>query len=154
MTWAKKEIESKKIFKQVIYPLLIKLSNLKKYRKNGLSTDVNSLYDELNEVYGNDYSEQDEKYSTDDLSYSSKTYGSRIPHYIWSKEGGRFSIRDIIEFCFIVLLFSFILFVIFFSPLLPYLNKQFGDLGVILFLIFILIIFAVVNIIYRKKYRK
>lgn len=83
-----------------------------------------------------------------------KHTGSRIPHYIWSKEGGRFSIRDIIEFCFIVLLFSFILFVIFFSPLLPYLNKQFGDLGVILFLIFILIIFAVINIIYRKKYRK
>ncbi|WP_260316135.1 hypothetical protein [Lactococcus lactis] len=53
--------------------------------------------------------------------------------YIWSKNNGRFTFGGMLNVVFSVAFFALALYVIFASPVLPYLNNKYGDIWDIVF---------------------
>lgn len=153
ISWAKKEIEQTNNFRDTMNVLLLKLDDLNRFRVNGLSRDVKKLFDELVKIYKDSYKEYRNKMN--DISLPSRTYGTSINRYIWSKNSGRLTLGGMVNVVFSVAFFALVLYAIFASPILPFLNNKYGDIGDIAFLIALFILYsAFVYIRGRKRNKK
>ena len=148
ISWTKKEIEQSKNFKDTMNVLLLKLDDLNEYRINGLSHDVKLFFNELVKLYGDSYKESRDKMN--DTSLPSRTYGTSMNRYIWSKNNGRLTLSGMLNVVFSIAFFALALYVIFASPVLPYLNNKYGDIGDIVFLIALFILYSVFVYTRRK----
>ena len=105
ISWTKKEIEQSKNFKDTMNVLLLKLDDLNEFRINGLSHDIKQFFDELVKIYGDSYKESRDKMSG--IPLPSRTYGTSMNRYIWSKNNGRFTIGGMLNVVFSVVFFCF-----------------------------------------------